>query len=70
MSMDPKLSTATRIAAELAATWQQREAEMLATIPDEERPPLTKTVESPRSAAIARCRRELASAFGLPEEER
>lgn len=65
----------------LLATWKQREAEMMATIPDEQSakqlrkagyigaiPPLTKTVASPRSAAIARCRRELAEAFGLPDE--
>lgn len=42
----------------LCERWTAREEEMRATIPDPEEPLLTITVASPRSAAIARCRRE------------
>lgn len=54
----------------LLATWKKREAEMMARVEDPQSSKLLKTVLSPRSAAIACCRRELADAFGLPEEER
>lgn len=55
-------------AAALAETWQAREVEMRATVPDEEFPAkirMTKIVTSPRSAAIERCRMDLCEAFNI-----
>lgn len=58
-----------RIAQTIVLLWKQREVDMRAVVPDPERPGCARNVESPWSSAIARCRRELAAAFGLPEEQ-